>query len=674
MQEANFLTSVGEVVSKAICYSAENYDTFGVWEGGLHDLEKKYLTHLLEKINTTEPSKNTVDGLPLISDKLLQMIEFLQKQENDFSAIIFARERAVVASLANLLARHPYTCERLRIGTMVGASASHKRTRQTFDLIDLDSQSNALSDFRSGKTNLLIGTSVLEEGIDIPGCNLVLCFQKPENLKSYIQRRGRARKDHSKLVLLHNPNDTAHSEYEKLELEMRAIYEDETRILEESTDQTDSDERLELADQKRLKVEKTGAILELDHALPHLYHFCATLPADKFVDTRPDFICTENSAGLHHAKIILPISVHESVRTSESQRGWKNEKNAIKDAAFEAYVALYNAGLISDNLLPLKRECSLDVEFQAAVETRLSVIKIREQINPWIAIAKFWSVGPDVIYRSTINFEGHDIDLYLPAPIPKIPPFKVYWDENTEIIISCGPQTEMKVDPETIKIFDEETSALIQAAFPSEKLKAEGEFVIKFQANQEVPLRQQVMKTNLSESIYSLDKTRLIRDHQGVGYYFKELLPDKPDIGSVKRPQDNYENAPENVPYLSLVRMSRRTDFMHPIIPTLNSPSKFLHSTVIPIEKCRVDKIPFKLIQFANMIPCIMRQLELNLIAKSLSECLLSSLNISDLSLVLTAICSNSAGEISNYQRLEFLGDNILKLCASIQIAGENPL
>ncbi len=36
----------------------------------------------------------------------------------------------------------------------------------------------------------------------MPVCNLVVCFDRPDNLKSFIQRRGRARMRSSKLYLL----------------------------------------------------------------------------------------------------------------------------------------------------------------------------------------------------------------------------------------------------------------------------------------------------------------------------------------------------------------------------------------------------------------------------------------------------------------------------------------
>jgi ERCC4-related helicase len=50
-----------------------------------------------------------------------------------------------------------------------------------------------LNDFQQRRKNLIISTNVLEEGIDITACYMVICFNKPPNLKSFVQRRGRAR-------------------------------------------------------------------------------------------------------------------------------------------------------------------------------------------------------------------------------------------------------------------------------------------------------------------------------------------------------------------------------------------------------------------------------------------------------------------------------------------------
>lgn len=54
-------------------------------------------------------------------------------------------------------------------------------------------QEEVLKRFRMHSCNLLIGTSVLEEGIELPKCNLVIRWDLPTTYRSYVQCKGRAR-------------------------------------------------------------------------------------------------------------------------------------------------------------------------------------------------------------------------------------------------------------------------------------------------------------------------------------------------------------------------------------------------------------------------------------------------------------------------------------------------
>ena len=57
--------------------------------------------------------------------------------------------------------------------------------------------------------NLLVGTSVLEEGIDIPKCNLVVHFNVPKVYRSYVQSKGRARAQDAYYMLMIEEDKTS---------------------------------------------------------------------------------------------------------------------------------------------------------------------------------------------------------------------------------------------------------------------------------------------------------------------------------------------------------------------------------------------------------------------------------------------------------------------------------
>jgi len=73
-----------------------------------------------------------------------------------------------------------------------------------------------LTKFRLGQVNILIATNVVEEGLDVSECNLVICMNEMLNVKAFIQMKGRARQTNSKFIFL-----CANEEFEDVQKEKK---------------------------------------------------------------------------------------------------------------------------------------------------------------------------------------------------------------------------------------------------------------------------------------------------------------------------------------------------------------------------------------------------------------------------------------------------------------------
>ena len=221
---------------------------------GMEDSEKLYIRRKCAEVVVFEQ-----EGSPLESrhstPKVLALIECLQKLDyTAFSGLIFVRTRAEVTVLSHLLS---IQISWLKVATFVGESGFSGRRNILGDLADLRNQTGTLDDLRFGRKNLIVTTNALEEGIDISACNVVICFDKPPNLKSFIQRRGRARRAASKYVIMFEEDgsqiDTIRTWHE-LEEEMRRTNMDESRLVEN----IQSLESVEETTERELVVQASG--------------------------------------------------------------------------------------------------------------------------------------------------------------------------------------------------------------------------------------------------------------------------------------------------------------------------------------------------------------------------------------------------------------------------------
>ncbi|XP_066220251.1 ATP-dependent RNA helicase DHX58 [Saccopteryx leptura] len=128
--------------------------------------------------------------------KLETLEQILQEQFGSPGSprgIIFTRTRQSAHSLLLWLKQQPnlQTVD-IRPQLLIGAGNSSQNERMT-----QRDQQDVIHKFRDGSLNLLVATSVAEEGLDIPQCNVIVRYGLLTNEISMVQARGRARADQS---------------------------------------------------------------------------------------------------------------------------------------------------------------------------------------------------------------------------------------------------------------------------------------------------------------------------------------------------------------------------------------------------------------------------------------------------------------------------------------------
>ena len=84
--------------------------------------------------------------------------------------------------------------------------------------------------FNEDEFNILIGTSAIEEGLDIQSCNVVLALVELRTPKSFIQIKGRARKSNSDFIIFTNSAKEVKTRIEtflKIGLKINELFKDD---------------------------------------------------------------------------------------------------------------------------------------------------------------------------------------------------------------------------------------------------------------------------------------------------------------------------------------------------------------------------------------------------------------------------------------------------------------
>ncbi|KAL8145327.1 dicer-like protein 4 isoform X2 [Apium graveolens] len=333
---------------------------------------------------------------PFFSKKLLQLIDILSnfRLQPNMKCIIFVNRILTARSLSSILQSlqvlSAWKCDFL-VGVHSGLkSVSRKSTNAMLDK------------FCSGELNLLVATKVAEEGLDIQTCCLVVRFDLPETVASFIQSRGRARMPQSEYAFLVDSGS---------EKELNLI-DSFTRAEEEMNDEIEfrtSDVAVPDIEEKTYRVQSTGATISSGSSIPLLYRYCSKLPHDEFFKPKPEFWYFDEADGTV-CQIILPSNAptHQVLGAPQSSKD-----AAKRDACLEACKLLHQLGALTNYLLPEKddnedleslsdSDCSDDEDTRRELHEMLVPAVLREP----------WSKAENHVHLSSyfVKFRPHPLD------------------------------------------------------------------------------------------------------------------------------------------------------------------------------------------------------------------------------------------------------------------------
>ena len=651
--------------------------------------EKQHLLAIMREL----PFQETPPCPPLDTDHLSSKVERLidvlvnEARDNpDFTGLVFVEQRIWITVLAEVMSTHPRTRNLFRVDTFLGTSTASKRKAMIANLPEPPNPQTTLEDFRTKKTNVILCTSVLEEGIDVSSCHLVICFERPRNLKSFVQRRGRARMQESKYFIFMPRAGGGRSPeaWDELEREMKRAYLDDMR-------QSNITNEVEVKEEEEwcLEVESTGARMTFDDALPHLSHFCATLASAPYVDPRPQFrfIFSDTNDSMT-AEVTLPTYVDRAVRKAQSTRPWRTEAMAKKDVALQAYKTLYHAGLVNDNLLPAREDTeNLATEFQMSDHTP-AMVTSSATMNPWVSTAQQYREQPETYHRHLISIQTSGeqtmyINLLTVCPLPTSDAMELFW--NTDKIfaatISSLPQVTLaRTDIETLQSITHKILSTIHAARMQQTRRDFSWLLAPYDNSGS----HDFDFTELAKWNHAVD------GHRPASSLLVTETDQKPPWGLITQsgdnrrymlqaivgPQIDASGTQSSEARLRVTRVPKRRDFLHRALNTGNTNAAHTRLEYLDLSEAVVENLPTSYSVMALLLPSIMHRIEVAMIADTLRTTILDPIDIKavDLPLLVRAITASSTSEDNNYQRLEFLGDCILKFISSLHLMAQNPI
>lgn len=318
-------------------YNNRNQDNYVSWSDSEDDEEDEEIEEK-EKPETNFPSPFT---------NILCGIIFVERR---YTAVVLNR---LIKEAGKQDPELAYISSNFITGHGIGKNQPRNKQMEA----EFRKQEEVLRKFRAHETNLLIATSIVEEGVDIPKCNLVVRFDLPTEYRSYVQSKGRARAPISNYVMLADTDKIKSFEedlktYKAIEKILRNKCSKSVESGETDLEPVVDDD--DIFPPYVLRPDDGGPRVTINTAIGHINRYCARLPSDPFTHLAPKCRTRELPDGTFYSTLYLPIN--SPLRASIVGPPMSCIRLAERVVALICCEKLHKIGELDDHLMPVGKE------------------------------------------------------------------------------------------------------------------------------------------------------------------------------------------------------------------------------------------------------------------------------------------------------------------------------
>ncbi|XP_033221777.1 endoribonuclease Dicer isoform X2 [Belonocnema kinseyi] len=303
------------------------------------------------------------------SNKVLKLFAILKdfndnkSKDQQFCCIIFVKRRFTAKVLYHVLKSLHKADERYKFllaEFMVGyTNDPYKNAKEVLCISRWNKE--VLQKFRSGKSNCIVATDVVDEGVDIPACTLIVRFDLPLDFRAYVQSKGRARHSTSQYTMIMSSDDdkfeSRYKQFQKTESFLQRILLGKTDLRSRPTDKNIADELYTYTIEPYLhhSADGTPCLITEQSAISLLNRYCANLYKSKFISLAPTWILhkrpDENLMQKYQVSLQLPtISPLKGIIWGDLMPSIDDAKRSV---AVKTCIKLKEIGELNDHLNPI---------------------------------------------------------------------------------------------------------------------------------------------------------------------------------------------------------------------------------------------------------------------------------------------------------------------------------